>query len=191
MTCIVGLKYEGVTYIGADSLGANSWSKIQRKDKKVFRLKDTDKALIGFTSSYRMGQLLMYSEGLIDKRDEPSIDHEYLVTKTVPAIIKQLESGGFVKNDDGQKEGGQFLLAYDNSLYCIHSDFQVEEAIDNYSAVGSGAEVALGSLYATEGVIENPFKRIINALKAASKYSIGVEGPYHILNTKNKIVYTE
>lgn len=185
MTCIVGLVHEGITYIGGDSLGSNTYTKTVRQDKKVFKLKDTDNAVLGFTSSYRMGQLLMYASGLIDKRDEPNIDHEYLVTKFIPNVINLFENGGFSRNRSGEKEGGSFLLAYKDSLYSIQSDFQVGQSIKNYDACGSGEEHALGSLYTTESTDLTPQERIFKALEAAQEFGCGVQAPFYIMNTDN------
>lgn len=188
MTCIVGLIENGVTYIGGDSLGSNGWTKVKRKDKKVFKLKDTDNAIIGYTSSFRMGQLLMYATDLIDKRDEPNIDHEYIVSKFIPNVIRLFENGGYSRNKNGEKEGGVFLLGYNDKLYMIDSDFQVVESFDNYLACGSGEDFALGSLMTTEGSGLTPEERIRKALQAASKFSVGVESPYYIVNTENNEV---
>jgi len=185
MTCIVGLVHNGVTYIGADSLGSNSYMKTVRKDKKVFKLKDTPNAIVGFTSSYRMGQLLMYATGLIDPRDEPNIDHEYIVTRFIPNVIKLFEDGGFSRNHSGEKEGGVFLLGYKDKLFKIDSDYQVEEAFDNYNACGSGETYALGSLMVTENTNLNPYERIRLALQAGTKFAVGVEPPFYIINTKD------
>lgn len=64
MTCVVGLidKKTKTTYIGGDSLGSTSNLKTVRKDKKVFKIKNT---CLGFTSSFRMGNILAYNDGLI------------------------------------------------------------------------------------------------------------------------------
>jgi ATP-dependent protease HslVU (ClpYQ) peptidase subunit len=186
MTCIVGLVYEGVTYIGGDSLGSNTYSKTVRADRKVFRLKDSDKAVLGFTTSYRMGQLLMYAKGLIDSRDEPNIDHEYLVTKFIPNIINLFENGGYSRNNSGEKSGGTFLLGYNDKLYTIYNDYQVAESVDGYVACGCGEDFALGSLHSTEGLNLTPEERIHIALKSASKFSTGVQAPYYIINTSNE-----
>lgn len=185
MTCIVGLVHNGITYIGGDSLGSNGWSKTVRDDKKVFKLSDTGSAIIGYTSSYRMGQLLMYAENLIDKRDEPNIDHKYLVTKFIPNVIKLFEDGGYSKTESGEKIGGSFLLGYKDTLYTIEDDYQVGISSDQYDAIGSGAAYALGSLKTTEDSGLTPEQRIHLALKAASKFSVGVAPPYYILNTSN------
>lgn len=185
MTCIVGLTENGITYIGGDSLGSNGFSKVSRRDKKVFKLKDTKNAILGYTSSFRMGQLLMYATDLIDKRDEPGIDHEYLVTKFIPKVIELFESGGYSKVKSGEKSGGVFLLGYKEKLYKIESDFQVSESFDNYDACGCGEDFALGSLKSTEDLNLCPEVRIRMALQAASKFSVGVAPPYYIVNTSS------
>lgn len=190
MTCIVGLVHKGVTYIGGDSLGSNGHSKTVRADKKVFHMKDINNAVIGYTSSFRMGQLLMYGTGLIDSRDafQDKINHEYLVTKFIPNVIGLFEDGGYSKKDNGKKIGGCFLFGYKDKLYQVESDFQVGEPILGYDACGSGEEFALGSLHSTEGQIEDPITRVHMALKAASQFSVGCAPPYYILNTKNNEV---
>lgn len=185
MTCIVGLVNNGVTYIGADSLGSNGVTKTLRKDRKVFKLKDTPNAIIGFTSSFRMGHLLMYATGLIDPRDEPNIDHEYIVTKFIPNTIKLFEDGGYSRNNSGEKWGGTFLLGYKDKLFKIEDDYQVGEMFNNYAACGSGEAFALGSLMTTENMNLNPYERIRLALQAATKFAIGVEPPFYIINTKD------
>jgi ATP-dependent protease HslVU (ClpYQ) peptidase subunit len=189
MTCIVGLIDNGITYIGADSLGSNGYSKIVRKDKKVFKLKDTSNAIIGYTSSFRMGQLLMYADGLIDKLSdyENKIDHEYLVTKFIPRVINLFENGGYSRNNNGEKTGGDFLLGYKDKLYHIEGDFQVGESMLNYDACGCGKDFALGSLATTEKYKDtlSPQERIRLALQSATEFSVGVAPPYYILNTEN------
>ena len=58
MTCIVGMvDGQGTVYIGADSLAAGGYQKTIRKDAKVFT---NGIAVMGYTSSFRMGQLLRY-----------------------------------------------------------------------------------------------------------------------------------
>lgn len=185
MTCIVGLIHEGVTYIGADSLGSNGHSGVVRKDKKVFHMLDINNAVIGYTSSFRMGQLLMYGTGLIDPRDKDHIDHRYLVTKFIPKVAELFRDGGYGKTSDGEKRGGVFLFGYRDRLYKIESDFQVGESMQGYDACGCGDDFALGSLHSTEGSSYSPIERIHMALQAASHFSVGVAPPYHILTTSS------
>jgi hypothetical protein len=58
MTAIVGLVDAGSVYIGGDSAGVAGMSMTVRADAKVFRKK---RYLFGFTTSFRMGQLIRYS----------------------------------------------------------------------------------------------------------------------------------
>lgn len=183
MTCIVGLTDGKTTWIGADSLGSNGYSKTVRRDKKLFKLQDTSSAILGYTSSFRMGQLLMYANDLIDKRDEPSIDHKYIVTKFIPNIINLFENGGYNRTFSGEKKGGEFLFAYKGKLFKIQSDYQVGESFDNYDACGCGEDFALGSLSTTEDSNLTPIERIHKALQSATKFSTGVSAPYYIINT--------
>jgi len=180
---VVGFVENGITYIGADSLSSNL--RTVRVDKKVFKLKDTKNAILGYTSSFRMGQLLMYANGLIDKRDEPNIDHEYLVTKFIPNIINLFESGGHSKNNNGEKLGGEFLLGYKDKLFHIECDYQVGISAKNYDVCGCGEQYALGSLKTTENMNLSPFEKIHLALQAANEFSTGVSTPFYILNTNN------
>jgi ATP-dependent protease HslVU (ClpYQ) peptidase subunit len=58
MTCIVGMVENGKVYIGGDSAGVSGFDYHIREDQKVFQNGDM---IFGFTSSFRMGQLLQYS----------------------------------------------------------------------------------------------------------------------------------
>lgn len=58
MTAIAGLVHDGRVLIGADSGGVAGWTLNVRKDSKVF----TNGAYVmGFTTSFRMGQLLRWA----------------------------------------------------------------------------------------------------------------------------------
>jgi hypothetical protein len=155
-------------------------------------MKDINNAVIGYTSSFRMGQLLMYGTGLIDSRDafQNKIDHEYLVTKFIPNVIQLFENGGYSRTTNGEKSGGSFLFCYKDKLYQISSDFQFGESIWKYDACGSGEDFALGSLHSTEDKIDDPVIRVRMALQAASQFSVGCAPPYYILNTRTKDVIT-
>jgi hypothetical protein len=55
MTCIVGLRQGGKVFIGGDSAGISGWDVTVRADPKVFL---SGPYAMGFTSSFRLGQLL-------------------------------------------------------------------------------------------------------------------------------------
>lgn len=183
MTAIVGLVHEGTVYLGADSAGVAGYSLVVRSDAKVF---NNGPYVMGFTDSFRMGQLLRYAfrppaplgRGVEDCKDVP----RFMATHFVDAVRATLKEGGWLRKDSEQEEGGTFLVGARGRLFEIGSDFQVGEAADGYAAIGCGDELALGSLFATEprGWVDPlpPKSRVRLALEAAERYSAGVRGPF-------------
>lgn len=185
MTCIVGLKHNKKIYIGGDSLGSDSsFSKTVRLDKKVFTVGEMS---FGFTTSFRMGQILEY---VLDAPERPEgiSDMKYLVAHWVPAVIECFGEHGYKGTRDTEDHadeavGGNFLLGYRGVLYEVDNDFQIGIPADQYSAVGCGSDLALGALYAAKKAgVKAPEELIITALEAAEKHSGGVQRPFNIVS---------
>ena len=176
MTCIVGLVHEGTVFIGGDSAGVAGLSLVVRADEKVFRNGDF---LMGFTTSFRMGQLLRYS--LKPPRRHPDDDiHQYMVVDFVNAVRGCLKAGGYASKEDEVESGGTFLVGYAGHLFTVNSDYQVGIPEDGFAAVGSGQDIARGALFATQGQA-TPRDRVLTALRSAERFNAGVRGPFHIL----------
>lgn len=172
MTCIVGLVFNKNVYIGGDSAGVNScFHKQIRADEKVFV---KDGFIFGFTSSFRMGQLLHYSLKLPPVKADLMA---YMVTDFVDAVRNCFKAGGYGTTLNGEDSGGFFLVGHKGRLFQIAGDYQVGEVFDRYAAVGCGQELALGSLYSSTG---KPEQRIRKALQAAAHHSAGVAAPFII-----------
>lgn len=172
MTAIVGLAQDGRVHLGGDSAGVAGYSLTVRADSKVFA---TGPYVMEFTSSFRMGQLLRW------RLDPPEPDGDlerFMSTTFVDAVRDPLRDGGWLRKERDQEEGGTFLVGVRGRLFCVESDFQVGEALDGYAAVGCGAELALGALYATASTRRTPRARLGLALEAAERYSAGVRGPF-------------
>lgn len=185
MTCIVGLEHEGRVYIGGDSAGVAGWSLTVRADSKVF-LRDVPHigpAAFGFTSSFRMGQIIRYAfEPPSPKADaEPADIDAYLVAEFIPALRKAFAEHGYEKADNGRTSGGTFLMGIAGRLYRVDSDYQVGRAVAPYDAIGCGDNVALGALYMAVG--EGPPRdAALVALKAAEAHNAGVRDPFHVVS---------
>lgn len=184
MTCIVGLvdKKTKTVYIGGDSAGVGGLDIRSRKDPKVFI---REPFIIGFTTSFRMGQLLMADERFkirIQKKTET--DYEYMVSAFVPSIQDLFDKGGFLNEKEKEKTGGTFLVGYKGNLYCIEDDFQVAELFDNFNACGCGENYALGSLHTTRKTLLSSAERVYEALETAEYFSAGVRKPFNILKSK-------
>lgn len=174
MTCIVGWIEEGAVWIGGDSAGVAGWDLTVRSDLTVFR---NGPMLFGFTSSFRMGQLMRYALK-IPHHDEGVDTDRYMATTFIDAVRSCLKDGGFAEKEKEAERGGVFLVGYRGRLFCIASDYQVGVPLDGYDAVGCGENIAKGSLYATKNISGRERGEI--ALAAAERHSAGVRGPFHI-----------
>ena len=180
VTCIAGIVHDGTVYIGGDSAGIAGYALTVRADEKVFKKGEW---IFGFTSSFRMGDLIRYSLALpiippeLDGHDLRGI----MVTEFVNALRSTLKSGGFAKKENEVETAGTFLVGVRGRLFEIDNDYQVGEPLDGYAAVGCGAEIAVGSLFTSTDT--NPHSRVLTALQAAERHSAGVRGPFHIVTT--------
>lgn len=177
MTCIVGIVEGDKVLIGGDSISAAGWSLMDRADKKVFR---NGPFVFGFTTSYRMGQLLQYAFNPPKRHVEQDV-MAFMVTDFIATVRACLKDGGYAKKDSEVESGGTFLVGYEGRLFKVSDDYQVGETTDGYTACGCGESFALGALYATEG--EPAADRINIALLAAEKNSGGVRGPFLTVST--------
>jgi ATP-dependent protease HslVU (ClpYQ) peptidase subunit len=175
VTCIVGIEYDGGVVIGADSAGVAGYSITVRADTKVFR---NSEYVMGFTGSFRMGQLLRYS--LIPPLPENWDVDRFMATDFVQAVRECLRDGGYARNDSGSEQGGVFLVGIRGRLYRIDVDYQIGRSVDNYEAVGSGEEFALGAMFASAHL--PPEERARLALEAAAHHSSAVCPPFHIMS---------
>lgn len=178
MTCIVGVVKDGKVFIGGDALGTNpsTLSGSVRQDKKVFKV---GKFIMGFTTSYRMGQILNYSfTPSRDLREDEDV-MSYMVNIFINDVRRCLTAGGYATVKEGQESGGTFLVGFNGRLFTIYSDYQVAENIDEFAACGCGEDFALGSVFATRHL--DPEARIMQALEAAEHFSVGVKGPFSIV----------
>lgn len=168
----------GPSSLGGDSAGTDSsWNKTLRRDVKVFKIGEF---VLGFTSSFRMGQLLQHK--LVPPAIPKDKDlHAYMVTDFVDAVRKVFKDGGYAKVKDEEETAGVFLVGVRGRLFKVEEDYQVGESFDGYDACGCGEAYALGVLYATQ---PNPgFNRLELALMAAAHHSAGVAAPFVYAST--------
>lgn len=189
MTCIVGIldAKNNCAWIGGDSLGSNYYTKTIQSPSKVFRNSFFKNVIMGGTTTFRHLDLLKYSETLFDKVDfyeKATIDHKYMVTKFVPQIIDLFRNGVLSESDTDR--GGNFIVGAGGHLFEIQCDYSVLEPVNGVCVVGSGADVAMGSLLTSEKMDIPPKERIELALSAAERYCCGVQRPFKIINTKDE-----
>lgn len=196
MTCIVGLLKDGVVYMAGDHIATDGYCNEVQKRSKVFRNGDF---IIGYTESFRMGQILEH------KWEPPKLKKgtkdvtSYIVKSVIPSLIECFDKNKFIRSVSdsdsatkrsisGQVYGGEFLLGYKNHLYKVESDFSVLECVNNYDAVGAGEEYAKGALFAFYQTTNcDPVLFLKGALLSAEKHCSLVHvdwNNFKILSTK-------
>jgi len=178
-TCIVGIVEEGIVWMGGDSAGVSYLDTLRRADVKVFLRKGKEPMIMGYTSSFRMGQLLRFKLEIPERSRDKDV-YEYMVTDYIDAVRKCFKDGGFGITKNEERSGGTYLVGYAGRLFTIYDDFQVAENMLPYASCGCGEDYAMGVLYATSDTNTLPQNRIRLALECAEEFSGGVKGPFVI-----------
>ncbi|MFD9192974.1 hypothetical protein ACFWCA_32770 [Streptomyces phaeochromogenes] len=177
MTVIVGLVHRKRVHLAGDSAGVTGYQITVRRDPKVFT---NGPYAFGFTSSFRMGQLLHHASQA--PHPEGDLDR-FMATTFIDAVRKCLKDGGWARRDAEQEEAGTFLVGVHGRLFSVESDYQVAESADQYAAIGCGYDLALGALHATAQLGLPPRERLTAALRAADHHSAGICAPYTFAKT--------
>jgi hypothetical protein len=180
MTCIVGIIDKDRIHMGADSAALGGYDLSLRSDEKIFV---AGRFIMGFTSSFRMGQLLRYAPPFTPRPTAMGV-FPYMVCVVVEEIRKVFKDGGWATREKEQESGGTFLVGYAGRLFRIDSDYQVAENLDGYDACGCAEMAARGSLFSTGRM--KPIHRLKLALQAAEHNSGGVRKPFNFLTGGRK-----
>ena len=176
MTCIVGfVDKNNDIYIGGDSAGVSRMDIRIRSDAKVFERNDM---LFGYTSSFRMGQLLRFKLNIPPQPNHTG-DYEYVCTLFIDEVRKCLKENGYTTVKDNEEKIGEFIIGYRDNLYHVESDLQVGMVADSYDACGCGENYALGSLATNKDI--NAREIVLKALEVAEKFSAGVRRPFVVV----------
>jgi len=179
MTCIVALVHENKVYMGGDAAGSDGTVLQLVSHPKVFKLGEF---LIGYTSSFRMGQLLEFN--LEVPASAELDDLRYMVRTFIPAVRKCLADGGFSKKNNEQEEGGTFIVGYRGKIYEVGSNYHCLLLQDKYLACGSGYTFALASIETYISQVDGwePVKAIEEALRVAAKFNPDVRPTFTVLS---------
>lgn len=187
MTCIVAIKQripgsdKDTVMMACDSAATANHNLTIRKDLKMGKCGDF---VVGFTSSYRMGQLLLHQFFPKGPNNYDDLEN-YMNTIFVEEVRMLFKTFGVTRVVESVEQGGEFLVAYKDRLFMIAGDFQVSESLQNFDAIGSGANLALGALHAVEKFSPGSSSKVklTTALEAAESFNITVRRPFHFLET--------
>ncbi|HAO2060968.1 TPA: hypothetical protein IHJ80_003892 [Escherichia coli] len=195
MTCIIAHTDGVSSFIAGDKLGSNGFTKTVQTEPKVFEkefIKLHDDGLtrtkeviaLGYTTSFRMGQLLNYNLNLPEQAAGQTFS-QYLVLKVIP-IIRQMFKEEWGSRDPSQEVGGgQFIILHNHTIYEVQEDFSVLQPKTRITAVGSGTYHAIAAMQAYIEV-ENESKvplheRIKSIFKIVSDNVTSVSAEFDVL----------
>lgn len=185
MTCVVGLEHAGSVYLGGDSAltDSDTGSLSVLRDPKVFVRSG---CLVGTASSMRILQLVGHV--FVPPPQAPELDDvQHMVVGFVGELKAFLEKNGCLKRDgDCDSHDAQHLVGYRGSLYGIDSDFQAHRVACGWAAIGSGADIALGSMHTTSKLRMSPKDRVMAALRAAEAHNAHVRRPFHVIRLEKE-----
>ena len=167
MTVIAGIKSNASVYLFADSSASDGDTILSMAAPKIW--KASDNIICGYAGSAGLGQILQFMKW-------PALDDDdllrWLRATLVPAFIKAREKMAGKDEEEasiliGINKGGTHLFEMQTSDY---SFFPFE-----YSAIGTGAAQALGSLYSTKHM--DLHQRGQLSIEAAIEHSPSCKGP--------------
>lgn len=180
MTCIAAIiDQDGVGHIASDSLGSNGHTKDVYKNQKIFQLGNM---LIGYTSSYRMGQLLQYELSLPPRKVGQSLD-KYMYTDFIASVRSLMKDHGYLRVDANVERIGSFLIVTEGRIYQMQDDLSLLETEDRFGSCGSGEFHAIATMHTlSKRKIRMSAEEILReAIETASKYVATVGGDVRIL----------
>ena len=188
MSVIVAIKENNKVYVGCDSQVTRGGTRSTLKNEnnfKIWKVRGVENCLMGHVGVVRDSNVVRLMDGLVTEYNvyKNHVDYEFVVKKIVPDIIKELKSYGYVKDDPyfDHMESSYFFI-FKDQVYVISTDGCVIE-VNDYAAIGSGEDQAIGSLLSTDG--ENPRERIIKAIKASAASDIYVDYPIILTDSES------
>ena len=172
MSCVVGLIDKGKVWMGADGIATTDEG--EKRPIKTVKLISNGPYLFGFSGKVRPGQLLQphYFDPPPNILDLPD------------ALIELYGEKGCLITTDEQTSVilNNILIGYKRKIYEILLDFQLNEVIGGFTAIGAGCLFAFGSLHTSFKLAPDmdPKERIKLALETASEYLTSCGPPYEI-----------
>ena len=174
MTCIVSFidKKKRTMWMASDSQSTDGWTSTNLRGSKII---DLDHYLIGGCGFVRYGQIIAHGNNLPAPKGDLMA---FMCSEFVAHIAKICSDSGFLRKKE-IPGGGNLLVLVNGRAFSVDSMFGVIESNKLYDVVGSGSQVATGSLYCDNkrGFLEkNPKNSLSCAILAAKSCIWGVGG---------------
>ena len=187
MSVVVAIKEKGKIYLGCDSqvtCGGTRTTLKNPNNYKIWKVQNAKHCLMGAVGNLRDACLIRTMDNLVTEYNiyKKHICFDFVVNQIVPDIIEKLKYYNYLKKDGFfDSMNSSYLFAFEDQLFLIGMDASVIE-VEDYVAIGSGKNEAIGSLLSTEN--EAPEQRIVKAIKASVANDLYVDYPIILTNTE-------
>ena len=198
MTVVVALKNKNDVIIGSDTMVSGGNLNRRMDGPKFFIIKiplgfreKYEKIVVGEAGSVSILEYMkrVFKPPIWDKNKQDF--NTYMLDKFFPTFKKLLKDKSYVgkdKEDNTPNNFSNLLIIYNNEFYKMWTDFGFDRYIEDYCCIGSGKEVALGSLHSTkEFLYDNPKARVEKAILAAGELTTYVNTDIHISSVNELI----
>ena len=176
MTCIVAMVFNNEVFMAGDLMGSNGFTKKVYPDSKVFKNGDF---VIGYTDSFRMGQILQYN-WVQPPRIEGLTDRQFLQVDVIESMREAFNVYGYGSKEGREDIGGNFIIGYKGAIYEMQPNFSILKHED-FAAVGSGQYHAEASLALLSEEVATPEECVLalgKSIENAARFTTGVSGEY-------------
>lgn len=181
MTCIVALTDGKDVHMAGDLMAHNGFTGNVLDKSKVF-IKEG--FIVGYTTSFRMGQILEYAWTPPSKKESQTED-SYIYIDIVNSFREVFSQNGYGNKDGIEDHSGEFIFGYKGRLFLHQQNYSILES-NSFVATGSGgyhAEAAIATML-KHGVYEGEYECLLgSAIEVASSFvsSVSRELTYKVL----------
>lgn len=159
MSCVIAICEDNVIYMGSDSQATGDDGSI----RPIFcdKMIGNSGYVFGYTGSVRAGQVLKSATFFPP-------DNVNLIGESIRILYDEV--GLTTDGDSGTLCFSNLIIGYEGKIYEMLLDFQINEPLHDYLAVGSGSVYAFGSLHSSSDMGLTPEQRLTLALDAAIEF---------------------
>ena len=185
MSVLIAIKDKSRIVVGVDTRMSSgpSYMDSYKQRPKAYHMDNKRTVIVGGVGNIGLVDVMkIIIDNHMPKID--MIDRSYIVKFIIPELINDIKV--YSMEDKECRMDGELFLGIKDRAYTIHSNYTVEE-VESYVAIGSGMDVAIGSLFTSGQFITDPESRIAIAVQATGHTISSVSSEPIIGDTAGKL----
>ena len=185
MSLVIAIKDKDRFILGADKQ-ASGWNNKNHTATKIW-FTEYEGCCIGSVGYARASQVIQYIKGLLDNAGfgKDALDDAFIHLQLPRTLYETLKAHGVIADmpDQTFTLPNAFFIAYKDRCWKIWEDLTVDE-VEEYDAIGSGQDIALGVIETSYMYNEkNPYQIIANAIDIAAEKTLFVDHEIEFVET--------